>query len=148
MEFTSLCSAEGTHQQECRLRLERRCKAREKAKAAAKGTMEGKRRGTKGASSTKASTSKGDEDVGVNYGWDIAAWIYDELVDMNSFWTHLMLAVSETVCGSAVMFFFQINLGGPLLRYALLLQACSFSHCTHSYLRQYVHSSELCDGFI
>lgn len=69
-------------------------------------------------SKAKASTSSaGQDDVNKQpeypLGW--FTWVWDDLVDMDPFWPHALLAVSELIVGTVVMLFLQSTSGGPFL---------------------------------
>ena len=81
-------------------------------------------------SKSKASTSKAApddiEEQGVD-GGGCLGWIWDDLVEMDRFWPHPLLAVLETAGGTAAMLFFQSTSGGPLFR-------CVLAHKLHTEL--------------
>ena len=98
------------------------------------------RKASKGkASSSKASSSKApaaddadEEEVVDDGGW--CGWIWDDLVEMDCFWPHPLLAILETGYGTAALLFFQTTSGAPLFRYERLLpnrmQTCAM-HTQH-----------------
>lgn len=55
-------------------------------------------------------------DAGADEGLDIAARIWDDLVDMEQFWTHAALAVVELVAGTVALMAIASCLGAPTLR--------------------------------
>jgi hypothetical protein len=140
-----LCYAGDIPQQAARARLRQRMKARESAQArctvsASTDLLTGGNPSTSGASTSRVaekrpstdSAGKRGEHAEEDYAGGWFGWIWDDLVDMHPFWPHPLLALSELVCGGAVLLFFQSCLGGPFFRCAsvcpcMCLQAFSFA---------------------
>ena len=82
--------------------------------------------------SSEASTSSAPPAQQPYYGYDLRSWIHDELVDMDSFWPHVLLSVLETVLGACLVLFVQCLLGGPWFRYTPLLLFTSLIHADYA----------------